>query len=324
MMKSLALIVPCYNEADVLDMFYNETMKVIDSMKDEYSTELVFVDDGSRDDTLKILKELASRNHAVKFISFSRNFGKEAAMLAGMEYAVKADYIGILDADLQHSPDLIPEMLYYVDKEGYDVAAANREDREGEAKFKSFLSESFYKLINKVSETKIIESAQDFRVMRKDVVKSIISLPENIRFSKGIFSWVGFNVKWIGHANRERAAGETKWSITKLAKYAIDGILGFTSMPLRISFAFSVLCAIVSFGSLIYALIRNIIVPEYTAIVPFILSGMFFIGFLLLFAVGILGEYLSRVYTETKGRPKYIVSQTNTQVHYSFLGTENE
>ena len=317
-MKTLALVVPCFNEADVLNMFYDETMKVIDSLRDEYMTELVFVDDGSRDDTLKILKELASRNHAVKFISFSRNFGKEAAMLAGMEYAVKADFIGILDADLQHSPDIIPEMLRFVDKEGYDVAAANREDREGEAKFKSFLSESFYKVINKVSETKITESAQDFRIMRKDVVKAIISMPENIRFSKGIFSWVGFNVKWIGHTNRERAAGETKWSIMKLAKYAIDGILSFTVTPLRLSFVFAVICAVMSFGSLIYAVIRNIITPEYTAVVPYILTGMFFIAFLLLLVTGIIGEYLARVYTEAKGRPKYIVSQTNTQVVYSF------
>lgn len=317
-MKTVALVVPCFNEADVLNMFYDETMKVIDSLRDEYMTELVFVDDGSRDDTLKILKELASCNHAVKFISFSRNFGKEAAMLAGMEYAVKADFIGILDADLQHSPDIIPEMLRFVDKEGYDVAAANREDREGEAKFKSFLSESFYKVINKVSETKITESAQDFRIMRKDVVKAIISMPENIRFSKGIFSWVGFNVKWIGHTNRERAAGETKWSIMKLAKYAIDGILSFTVTPLRLSFVFAVICAVMSFGSLIYAVIRNIITPEYTAVVPYVLTGMFFIAFLLLLVTGIIGEYLARVYTEAKGRPKYIVSQTNTQVVYSF------
>ena len=317
-MKTVALVVPCFNEADVLNMFYDETMKVIDSLRDEYMTELVFVDDGSRDDTLKFLKELASRNPAVKFISFSRNFGKEAAMLAGMEYAVKADFIGILDADLQHSPDIIPEMLRFVDKEGYDVAAANREDREGEAKFKSFLSESFYKVINKVSETKITESAQDFRIMRKDVVKAIISMPENIRFSKGIFSWVGFNVKWIGHTNRERAAGETKWSIMKLARYAIDGILSFTVTPLRLSFVFAVLCAVMSFGSLEYAVISNIITPESTAGVPYIFTGMFFIAFLLLLVTGIIGEYLARVYTEAKGRPKYIVSQTNTQVVYSF------
>ena len=317
-MKTLALIVPCYNEADVLHMFYDETKKVLEQLKDEYAAELVFVDDGSKDDTLKILKNFAALDCNVKFISFSRNFGKEAAMLAGMEYAVKADYIGILDADLQHSPDLIPLMLQYVDKEGYDVAAANREDRDGEAKFKSMLSESFYKVINKFSDTKITESAQDFRIMRKDVVKAIISLPENIRFSKGIFSWVGFNVKWIGHTNRERAAVETKWSITKLAKYAIDGILGFTSVPLRVSFAFSVLSFIACVICLAYGIVKNIIDPAYMGLVPYILSGMFFIGGLVLLCLGILGEYLSRVYTESKDRPKYIIAQSNTQVVYGY------
>lgn len=317
-MKTLALIVPCFNEADVLHMFYEETTKVVDSLKENYRTELVFVDDGSRDDTLKIIKELAARDVSVKFISFSRNFGKEAAMLAGMEYAVKADFIGILDADLQHSPEIIPEMLHYVDGEGYDVAAANREDRDGEGKLKSILSDSFYKVINMISEIKITESAQDFRIMKKDVVKAIISMPENIRFSKGIFSWVGFNVKWIGHTNRERAAGETKWSLRNLLKYAIDGILGFTTSPLRLSFAFSALCAFICAVSLIYGIIRNVADPLYSAIVPLILSGMFFIAFLLLLSIGIIGEYLARVYTESKDRPKYIVSQTNTRVAYSF------
>ncbi len=321
-MKTLALIVPCFNEADVLNMFYEETSKVIDSIKDRYSTELVFVDDGSRDDTLKIIKELASRNVAVKFISFSRNFGKEAAMLAGMDYAVKADFVGILDADLQHSPELIPEMLEYVDNEGYDVAAANREDRDGESKLKSFLSDGFYKVINKVSETKITESAQDFRIMRRDVVKAIISMPENIRFSKGIFSWVGFNVKWIGHTNRERAAGETKWSITKLAKYAIDGILGFTTSPLRLSFLFAFISALICGISFVYGVIRNIVAPDYVGTVPFIFTGMFFIAFLLLLCIGIMGEYLARVYTESKDRPKYIIAQTNTKVSYNF--SEND
>lgn len=321
-MKTLALIVPCFNEADVLSMFYDETTKVIDSLKENYRTELVFVDDGSRDDTLKIIKELAARDINVKFISFSRNFGKEAAMLAGMEYAVKADFIGILDADLQHSPELIPEMLRFVDEGGYDVAAANREDREGESKLKSILSDSFYKVINKVSETKITESAQDFRVMKRDVVKAIISMPESIRFSKGIFSWVGFNVKWIGHTNRERAAGETKWSLKNLLKYAVDGILGFTTTPLRLSFLFAFISAFICAVSFIYGIIRNIINPLYVGIVPFILTGMFFIAFLLLLSIGIVGEYLARVYTEAKDRPKYIVAQTNTQVIYSF--TENE
>lgn len=312
-MKTLSLVVPCFNEADVIRMFYDETIKVVEAVADKYSSEIVFVDDGSRDDTLKIVKELAAADRRIKYISFSRNFGKEAAMLAGMEYSVHADFIGILDADLQHSPSIIPEMLKYVDEDGFDVAAARREDRAGEAKFKSFLSESFYKVINKVSETKIVESAQDFRIMKKKVVKAIISMPENIRFSKGIFSWVGFNVKWIGHTNRERAAGDTKWSITKLLKYALDGILGFTASPLKISFLFSIMCFLGSGVSVAYSVLRNLINFDYTGTVPLLFAGMLFISGFVFIAIGILGAYLARVYTEAKDRPKYIVSQTNTQ-----------
>lgn len=315
-MKTLALVVPCYNESAVLPLFYSEVSRVADSLAEKYSTEFVFVDDGSRDDTLKIIKELAASDRRVKFISFSRNFGKEAAMLAGMDYSVKADYTGILDADLQHSPDIIPEMLRFVDKEGYDVAAARRADREGENKFKSFLSESFYKVVNKVSSTKISDSAQDFRVMKRDVVKAIISMPENIRFSKGIFSWVGFNVKWISHENRERAAGETKWSISKLLKYAVDGILGFTTSPLKLSFIAGLMFAFGSFGCFLYAIIKNIAVSDYVCILPIALGAMFFIGGVLLLCIGILGEYLARIYTEVQDRPKYIVAQSNTKVSY--------
>ena len=311
-MKTLALVVPCFNEEDVLPYFYAETSKMISSISDAYTTELVFVDDGSKDGTLKYLKDLAANDISVKYISFSRNFGKEAAMLAGMEYAVKADYVGILDADLQHSPDIIPVMLQAITEEGYDVAAARRSDREGESRFKSFLSGSFYKVINKISETKISESAQDFRVMKQEVVKSILAMPENIRFSKGIFSWVGFNVKWIEHKNRERAAGDTKWSIRKLAKYAIDGILGYTTSPLRISFFFFCFFFFCTLIGLFYALIRNLADPTYTAVMPLLFSGMFFIGAAVLFCIGILGEYLARVYTEVKDRPKYIIAQSNT------------
>lgn len=319
-MKSLALVVPCFNEQDVITLFYNEVSKVISSLGNDYSTEIVFVDDGSSDNTLGLIKDIALRDPMVKYISFSRNFGKEAAMLAGMDYAVKADYIGIMDADLQHSPDIIPLMLKYVTEDGYDVAAAKRSDREGENKFKSFLSERFYKVINKVSDTKISESAQDFRIMKRDVVKAILSLNERIRFSKGIFSWVGFNVKWIEHTNRERAAGQTKWSISKLAKYAVDGILGFTSFPLRLSFfcsAFFVFCSL--FG-LIYALIRNIINSDYICNMPLTLAAIFFVGAVITLCIGILGEYLGRIYTEVKGRPEYIVAQTNT--NNKFFGTK--
>lgn len=319
-MKTLSLIVPCYNEADVLPFFYDETSKVISSLSSEYLTELVFVDDGSKDSTLEIIKDLAVRDPAVKYISFSRNFGKEAAMLAGMNYAVKSDYIGILDADLQHSPDIIPSMLDFVDKQGFDVAAARRTDRTGESKLKTTLSQSFYKIINKLSEVNISESAQDFRIMKSDVVKAIISMPENIRFSKAIFSWVGFNVKWIEHEDRERAAGQTKWSFKNLIKYALDGILGFTATPLRLGFVMGVLCGFISVIALLYAFVKNIVVADYSAVIPIILAAMFFIGAMILLCIGVMGEYLARTYTEVKGRPKYIIAQTNTRNNLFSIG----
>ncbi len=313
MKKTLALIVPCYNEQEVLPLFYDEVGKVLKKLSLGFKTELVFVNDGSADETLSILKDLAAMDPDVKYISFSRNFGKEAAMLAGMEYAVKnADYIGIIDADLQHSPELITEMLYYVDQEGYDVAAARREDREGEAKLKSALSGAFYKVINRVSDTKISDSAQDFRIMKRKVVEAVLSMPENIRFSKGIFSWVGFNVKWISHENRERAAGETKWSIRKLFRYALDGILGYTNAPLRLSFLFSAICGVLTLIALIYALVR-VIIGSYNPVIPLLLAAVFGVGAALLLSLGILGEYLARVYTEAKDRPKFIVSESNTE-----------
>ncbi len=311
-MKSLGLIVPCYNEQEVLPLFYKETGGVIASIASEYRCELIFVDDGSEDDTLSVIKSLAEKDDAVKYISFSRNFGKEAAMLAGMEYAVRFDYIGILDADLQHSPSLLPEMLRCVDAEGYDVAAAKRTDRTGESSFKSKLSNLFYKSINKISDTKISDSAQDFRIMRKKVVKSVLSMPEKIRFSKGIFSWVGFNVKWIPHENRERAAGNTKWSLKKLFKYALDGILGYTNFPLKISFVFSALFLLISAAALLYGIIRNVMDPDYFGVLPLLFTGMFFIAAVIMLFLGILGEYLGRIYTEAKNRPNYIISQTNT------------
>ena len=319
-MKTLSLIVPCYNESDVLPFFYDETSKVIASLSSEYSTELVFVDDGSKDSTLEIIKELAVRDPAVKYISFSRNFGKEAAMLAGMNYAVKADYIGILDADLQHSPDIIPTMLEFVDKQGYDVAAARRTDRTGESKLKTTLSQSFYKIINKLSEVNISESAQDFRIMKSDVVNAIISMPENIRFSKAIFSCVGFNVKWIEHEDRERAAGQTKWSFKNLIKYALDGILGFTSTPLRLGFVMSALFAFITVVALLYGFVKNIVVADYSAVIPIILAAMFFIGAVILLCIGVIGEYLARAYTEVKGRPQYIIAQTNTRNNFFSIG----
>ena len=315
-MKTIGIIVPCYNEAAVLPLFYKETSAVMDALSDTYQTEFIFVDDGSRDETLKRITELSLTDARVKYISFSRNFGKEAAMLAGMEYAVRHDYICIIDADLQHSPSIIPQMLDYVENQGYDVAASRRADREGEAKFKSFLSGSFYKVINKISETKISDSAQDFRVMKRDVVKAILSMPEHNRFSKGIFSWVGFNVKWISHENRERAAGETKWSLTGLMKYAVDGILGFTFAPLKLTFFSAGLLCLLSLFALVYAIVKNIARDGYAPNLPLTLAAVFFTGALILCSIGILGSYLARTYTEVVNRPKYIIAKTNTQPQY--------
>ena len=311
-MKTVSLIVPCYNEADVLELLRKELYRVCDPLT-QYSFEFVFVNDGSKDDTLRIIKEFAAADKRCKFISFSRNFGKEAAMLAGMQYAVHADYIGIIDADLQHSPDLIPEMLEACENEGFDVAAARRSDREGEEALKSALSGAFYTVINKVSEININDSAQDFRIMKQKVVQSILSMPERIRFSKGIFTWVGFNTKWFSHENRERAAGETKWSIRKLAKYALDGILGYTSSPLRIALWLGILFCIVGVGVGIYAIIRRFVCDELLMQSFVMLYGVLFavVG-VILAVIGILGEYLARVYTEIKGRPVFIISESNT------------
>lgn len=311
-MKTVSLIIPCYNESDVLEMLRKELYRVCDPLTD-YAFEFVFVNDGSKDATLDIIKAFAQTDKRCKFISFSRNFGKEAAMLAGMNYAVHADYIGIIDADLQHSPDLIPEMLEACEKEGYDVAAARRSDREGEEALKSALSGAFYKVINKVSEININDSAQDFRIMKQKVVQSILSMPERIRFSKGIFTWVGFNTKWFSHENRERAAGETKWSIRKLAKYALDGILGYTTSPLRIALWLGILLCMVGVGVGIYAIVRRFVCDELL-MQSFVTlySVLFLLVGILLAVIGILGEYLARVYTEIKGRPVYIVSETNT------------
>ena len=311
-MKTVALIIPCYNEADVLEMLRAELYRVCNPLPFEF--EFVFVNDGSRDETLNIIKRFAETDKRCKFISFSRNFGKEAAMLAGMQYAVHADYIGIIDADLQHSPDLIPEMIDACETEGYDVAAARRSDREGEEALKSALSGAFYKVINKVSEININDSAQDFRIMKQKVVQSILSMPERIRFSKGIFTWVGFNTKWFSHENRERAAGETKWSIRKLAKYALDGILGYTTSPLRIALWLGILLCVVGAGVGIYAVVRRFVCDELLMQSFVTLYGVLFVLVgIILGVLGILGEYLARVYTEIKGRPVYIISETNTK-----------
>ena len=231
MEKTVDLIVPCFNEGEVLELFHSEVSAVLDGCEG-YAFHFIFVNDGSKDQTLNLLRRFAAEDKRVRYLSLSRNFGKESAMLAGMKYST-GDYVGILDADLQHSPELIPEMLSALE-EGYEIAAARRVDRSGEGKVKSVFSRAFYKVINRMSDVDIQDGAQDFRIMKRQVVEAILSMPEYNRFSKGIFSWVGFRTKWFEHENRERAAGSSKWSFAKLFRYALDGIIGFSTAPLKV------------------------------------------------------------------------------------------
>lgn len=309
-MKKLSVIVPCYNEEEVLPEFYEEITSVAKKCSN-YEFELLFVNDGSRDDTQNIIESFAKKDNRVKYISFSRNFGKESGMLAGLEHCT-GDFACFIDADLQHSPELIPEMLKAVDEEDYDVAACRRVDRKGEQKFKSMLSGTFYKVVNKISETYIDDGAQDYRIMNRNVIESILSMKENIRFTKGIFSWVGFNVKWFPHENRERAAGDTKWSVKNLFKYALDGIIGYTSSPLRIPLYLGIILILLSGIYALGVLIKLIAVGHlFSLTTRAIMFGILFVGGLILLSIGIAGEYLSRIYTEVKDRPKYLIAKTN-------------
>lgn len=307
-MKSFELIVPCYNEEESVNLFYETVSPILYSIDADCS--FIFIDDGSSDRTVELIKELAARDSKVKYISFSRNFGKESAMLAGLRMS-KADYVGIIDSDLQHSPELLPDMYRAVTAEGYDIAAARRIDRKGEAKIKSAFSRSFYKLINKISDANIEEGAQDFRVMNRKVVNAIVSMPEYNRFSKGIFSWVGFKTKWFEHENRERAAGKTKWSFWKLFTYAVDGILGFSTAPLKISLIVGTFTSIIGFIYALYTIVKTLVFGPDVAGYPSIICAILIVGGLILVSLGITGEYIARMYMEVKNRPDYLINETN-------------
>lgn len=308
-MKKLSLIVPCYNESAVLGEFYKETGAVLRGL-DGFDYEFVFADDGSTDDTIRIIVSLAQSDDKVKYVSFSRNFGKEAAMLAGLRGAT-GDYLCFIDADLQHSPDLIPDMLAAVDREGFDIAACRRVDRAGDRDLKSVLSKGFYKIVNAISETRIDDGAQDFRVFNRKVAAAMLSMPEHNRFTKGIFSWVGFNTKWFPHEDRARAAGETKWSLKKLIRYAIDGIIGYTSTPLKFPLYAGAGLSVISVIYLIISIIMNAVKPGFSFTHAFIIFIVMFVGGLVMLSVGIVGEYVARIYSESKDRPQYLVRYTN-------------
>ena len=310
-MKTVDLIVPCYNESAMIDLFYEKTAQVV-SQIDGYSFTFIFVDDGSTDDTLQKIKALATAHRCVKYISFSRNFKKEAAMYAGLK-ASTGDRVAIIDADLQHPPELIEPMLKAIDEEGYDSCSARRVSREGEPKLRSAFARLFYKLINKMSEVEIVDGAVDFRMMTRQMVNAVLSLQEVQRFSKGIFCWVGFKTKWIEFKNIERIAGESRWSFWSLLRYAIDGITAFTTFPLRLATIFGTIVSLSAFIYLIAELIKTLIFGSTVSGYPSTIIIMLFIGGIIIMALGIIGEYLARMYMETKRRPIFITRDTNIE-----------
>lgn len=307
-MESIAIIVPCYNEQEALPIFYEETTKVMSKLNYDYK--ILLINDGSKDDTLKIMKSIAERDSHVKYLSFSRNFGKEAAMYAGFCNA-DADYVCVMDADMQDPPSLLPKMLEIIHKEGYDSVATRRKDREGEPPIRSWFARTFYKIINKISDADIVDGARDFRLMKRDMVEAIINMTEYNRFSKGIFGWIGFKTYWLSYDNVERVAGETKWNFWKLTKYAIDGIINFSQAPLSAVSWFGVLMTIFAFLSLMVVVGRRLIYGDPVAGWASTICVIIFIGGLQLFSLGVIGQYISKMYVETKKRPHYIISETN-------------
>ncbi|MBP5492318.1 MAG: glycosyltransferase family 2 protein [Clostridiales bacterium] len=307
----VSLIVPCYNEESALPFLYEALTKVLDECS-RYEYELIFVNDGSRDKTLAVLRDMAEKDGRIHYLSFSRNFGKEAAMYAGLS-AAKGDWIGLLDADMQDPPSLLPQMFTLLESGDFDVVATRRVSRKGEPPIRSFFARRFYRMINKFTDVEIVDGARDFRVMKREVVDAILSLGERQRFSKGIFAWVGFRTKWLEYENIERVAGETKWSFWKLFLYAIEGVVSFTTAPLRIATVVGFLTSLGAFIYLLYYFIHAIInrIWDKVAGYPSLLSFMLFLGGMILMALGIIGEYLAKTYIEVKNRPLYVIAEDN-------------
>lgn len=308
-MKTLSVIVPCYNEQEALPIFYTEITQVLSRCEITY--ELILVDDGSSDNTLPELRALSEKDSRVVYLSFSRNFGKEAAMFAGFCNA-SGDYIAIMDADLQDPPALLPKMLKILESEDYDSVATRRVSRKGEPPIRSWFARKFYQLINRISDVDIVDGARDFRLMKKSMVEAIVAMNEYNRFSKGIFAWVGFRTYWLPYENIERVAGETKWSFWKLTKYAIDGIINFSQIPLNISSWFGIVMTLCSFLFMAMIIIRKLIFGDPVAGWASTICIIIFISGLQLFCIGIIGQYLAKIYLETKHRPHFIVCESNS------------
>ena len=309
-MKKIAIVVPCYNEQEAIPYFYEEVNKISNTMRDKTEFEFLFVNDGSKDDTLKVLRELSKKDERVKYISFSRNFGKESAMYAGLKEAA-GDYVAIMDADLQDPPALLPEMFDTLEKGEYDCVATRRVTRKGESKIRSFFARLFYKIMNLISNTEVVDGARDFRLMSRQMVNAILEIGEYNRFSKGIFGFVGFNTKWLEYENIERVAGKTKWSFWKLLLYALDGFTAFSTKPLNISTFVGILFCLISLIMIIFIICKTLIFGDPVGGWPSLACIVLFVGGVQLFCTGIMGEYLSKTYLEVKNRPIYIVKESN-------------
>lgn len=307
MSEKVSLVVPCFNEQEMIPIFYQAVTEVFATI--DYQLELIYVDDGSKDHSLQEMRKLhESDPEHVHFISFSRNFGKEAAMYAGLEFA-EGDFVSIMDVDLQDPPEMIPDMLNIIKTENYDVVGSRRVTRAGEPPIRSFFARMFYKLINHISDTEIVDGARDFRMMTRQVVDAILELNEYNRFSKGIFSWVGFKTKYLEYENRDRVAGETSWSFWKLLQYSFDGIISFSEFPLSLAFYVGFLSFIISIISLIVIVAKTLIYGDPTAGWPSMISLLLMLGGLILLSLGIIGKYLGKIFVEVKNRPIYLVKE---------------
>lgn len=306
-MKRLSLVVPCYNEEATVRSFLAATQLVEQQLASELSFEYIFVNDGSKDQTLTVLREVASQFDNVHYLSFSRNFGKEAALLAGLE-AATGDLVTVMDVDLQDPPELLTEMYQKI-QEGYDVVGTRRADRKGEPPIRSFFARSFYFLINKISDTEMVDGARDFRLMTRQVVDSILSLSEVNRFSKGLFSWVGFKVTYVSYENRERVAGETSWNFWSLFNYSLDGFINFSEAPLNLSMWAGALSFFTSILGILFVVIRKLTIGGSVTGWASLVSIILFIGGLQLLSLGIIGKYIAKIFLETKKRPVYIIKE---------------
>lgn len=310
-MEKITVVVPCYNEEAALGAFYREITATAQAMP-EVAFEFLFINDGSKDQTLETIKRFAQQDERVKYVSFSRNFGKEAGIYAGLENA-SGDYVVVMDADLQDPPAFLPQMYHYIKDEGYDCVGSRRVDRKGEPPIRSFFARTFYRLINRISDANVVDGARDFQMMNRDVVQAILSMKEYNRFSKGIFGWIGFQKKWLEYENIARVAGETKWSFWKLFLYAMEGILAFSTAPLVISSVVGLVCCMLAFVMILVIIFRTLYFGDPTAGWPSLVCIILLLSGIQMLGIGILGQYLAKTYLETKRRPIYLVRESNVE-----------